>query len=307
VELLRTPDDRFDGLVDFEFEPHHAHVIAGDGTDTSIRVHYLDEGPRDGTTVLLMHGEPSWSYLYRKMIPPLVAAGCRCVAPDLVGFGRSDKPVLRSDHTYGRHVAWMSEALFGHLDLDGVVMFAQDWGGLIGLRLLAAEPQRFAGAVISNTGLPLGTARITDAFLAWQKFSQESPTFPIGRLVDGGTTRSLSADEIAAYDAPYPDDTFTAGPRQMPSLVPTSADDPAHADNVAAWDVLARFDRPFVCAFGTNDPVTRGADARFRTVVLGAQGRDHPVIDGGGHFIQEDAPDVLADIVLGVVAEVKGA
>jgi haloalkane dehalogenase len=303
MQVLRTPDERFADLADFPFEPNYADVTAGDGSGTTLRMHYLDEGPRDGRIVLLMHGEPSWSYLYRHMIPVLVDVGCRCIVPDLVGFGRSDKPADRLDHTYARQVAWTSELVFGHLDATGIVMFAQDWGGLIGLRMLGDEPHRFDGVVISNTGLPLG-AGATEAFLRWQTFSQTSPVFPIGGLVNGGTTRELAPAEVAAYDAPFPDESFKEGPRQLPSLVPTSDTDDAHTANAAAWDVLQRFDKPFVCAFGTNDPITRGADRRFRETVPGAQGRIHPTIEGGGHFIQEDAPAELAAIVLDVVASI---
>jgi len=300
MHVLRTPDDRFVGLPDFPFAPHHVEV--DDGVGGSLRVHHLDEGPAHGDVVVLMHGEPSWSFLYRTMIPVLVDAGLRCIAPDLVGFGRSDKPSERNDYSYVRHVEWMRQALFDRLDLDAITLVGQDWGGLIGLRLVGEHPERFARVVVANTGLPTGEHPLSDAFLAWQRFSQESPHFPIGRIVDGGCTSDLPPEVVAAYDAPFPDDTFTAGARIFPSLVPTSPDDPAAAANQAAWEVLARFDRPVLTAFSDGDPITRGGDAVFQRTVPGAQGRDHVTIAGGGHFLQEDRGPELARVVADFVA-----
>jgi haloalkane dehalogenase len=300
VHALRTPDDRFTDLPDFPFAPHYVEVDDGEGG--SLRVHHLDEGPADGPVVLLMHGEPSWSFLYRTMIPVLVDAGLRCVAPDLVGFGRSDKPSDRSDYTYARHVEWMRQALFDRLDLRDVTFVGQDWGGLIGLRLLGENPDRFARVVAANTGLPTGEHPMSDAFLAWQKFSQESPHFPIGRIVDGGCTTDLPPAVVAAYDAPFPDDSFTAGARIFPSLVPTSPDDPAAEANQAAWRVLEAFDRPVLTAFSDGDPITRGGEGVFQRTVPGAIGRDHVTIAGGGHFLQEDRGPELARVVAAFVA-----
>jgi haloalkane dehalogenase len=300
MHALRTPDDRFADLPDFPFAPHHVEV--GDGAGGFVRVHHLDEGPPDAEVVVLMHGEPSWSFLYRTMIPVLVDAGLRCVAPDLVGFGRSDKPSEQADYTYARHVEWMRQALFDRLDLDAITLVGQDWGGLIGLRLVGEHPDRFARVVVANSGLPTGEHPMSDAFLAWQKFSQESPHFPIGRIVDGGCTSDLPAEVVAAYDAPFPDDTFTAGARIFPSLVPTSPDDPAAAANRAAWEVLARFDRPVLTAFSDGDPITAGGDGVFQRTVPGAQGRDHVTIAGGGHFLQEDRGPELARVVADFVA-----
>ena len=220
MQTLRTPDERFEGLDGYPFEPHYAE-IADRGDGGTLRVHYLDEGPADAAPVLLMHGEPSWSYLYRHMIPPLVAAGHRVIAPDLVGFGRSDKPTEQSDYTYARHVEWMRELLFDHLDLRGITFFGQDWGGLVGLRLLALDPDRYARVAIGNTGLPTGHGPASDAFMAWQKFSQETPVFDIGFLINAATTTDLSAEVIAGYDAPFPDDSYKAGARIFPTLVPT--------------------------------------------------------------------------------------
>jgi haloalkane dehalogenase len=231
------------------------------------------------------------------MIPVLVAAGHRCVAPDLVGFGRSDKPAAQADYTYARHVEWMRQALFEHLDLRDITFFGQDWGGLIGLRLVGEHPDRFARVVVGNTGLPTGERAPTDAFLAWQKFSQETAEFPVGGIINGGCTTRLSPDVIAGYDAPFPDDSYKAGARIFPTLVPTSTDDPASAANVAAWEVLRRFDRPFLCAFSDGDAITRGGERAFLGQVPGAAGQDHVTIEGGGHFLQEDKGPELAKVI----------
>ncbi|MGI9646731.1 MAG: haloalkane dehalogenase [Ilumatobacteraceae bacterium] len=300
METLRTPDDRFADLPGYPFEPHYAEIPDGDGD--ALRVHYVDEGPADAAPVLLMHGEPSWSYLYRHMIPPLVAAGHRVVAPDLVGFGRSDKPTEQSDYTYARHVEWMRSLLFDQLDLRDVTFFGQDWGGLVGLRLVALEPARYARVAIGNTGLPTGHGPASDAFLAWQKFSQESPQFDIGFLINSATVTALPDDVAAAYDAPFPDDSYKAGARIFPTLVPTSPDDPASADNLAAWKVLETFDRPFLLCFSDGDPVTKGGDAAFLAKVPGARGQPHVTIEGAHHFLQEDAGPQLADLLNGFIA-----
>jgi haloalkane dehalogenase len=300
MNALRTPDDRFDGLPDFPFEPHYTELADG------LRVHHVDEGPRDAAPVLLMHGEPSWSFLYRTMIPVLTAAGHRCVAPDLVGFGRSDKPAAQSDYTYQRHVDWMQELLFGHLDLRDITFFGQDWGGLVGLRLVAAEPDRFARVVVGNTGLPTGDRPPNAAFLAWQKFSQESPKFDIGRIIAGGCASPLSDEVVAAYDAPFPDDSYKAGARIFPSLVPTSVDDPAHVANTKAWEVLRAFDKPFLCAFSDRDPVTGGGERQFIGHVAGTAGQPHTTIEGGGHFLQEDKGPELARVIVDFIASTSG-
>jgi haloalkane dehalogenase len=296
VELLRTPDERFASLPDFPFEPHYVELTDG------IRVHHLDEGPADAAPVLLMHGEPSWSFLYRKVMPVLVAAGHRCVAPDLVGFGRSDKPSSQDDFTYQRHVDWMAEALFDRLDLRDATLVAQDWGGLIGLRLVAAAPERFARVVVANTGLPTGDMTPSEAFLAWQRFSQETPEFPVGKLVSGGCAEPLTPEVVAAYDAPFPDDRYLAGARRFPALVPTSHDDPAHDANVRAWEVLLRFDRPFLCAFSDGDPITAGGERAFIGRVPGTEGQAHTTIEGAGHFLQEDAGEELGRVVADFIA-----
>jgi haloalkane dehalogenase len=297
MDVLRTPDDRFDDLPGYPFSPHYVDVEP-DGV--RVRIHYVDEGPRDGPVVLLMHGEPSWSFLYRHMIPVLTTAGLRAVAPDLVGFGRSDKPTSRDDYTYQRHVDWMHGFLRA-ADLTGATLVAQDWGGLIGLRLVAEQPDRFARVVAANTFLPTGDRHPGDAFLAWQRFSQETPDFPVGRIINGGCTTDLTDDVIAAYDAPFPDDTYKAGARQFPMLVPTSRDDPAASPNRAAWEALGQWTRPFLCAFSDQDPITGGADRALREHIPGCEGQPHTTIEGGGHFLQEDRGPELARVVVDFV------
>jgi haloalkane dehalogenase len=296
VEVLRTPDERFAELPDFPYEPRHVEVDGG------LRVGYVEDGPADGETVLLLHGEPSWSFLYRRMIPVLAAAGLRVVTPDLVGFGRSDKPARQQDYSYARHVSWTAEALFARLDLRGVTLVGQDWGGLIGLRLVAEEPERFARVVVANTGLPTGDAPMSEAFLAWQRFAAGATAFDVGRVVQNGTLTELPPEVVAGYDAPFPDDRYKAGARVFPSLVPTGPDDPAAPANRAAWEVLARFDRPFLTAFSDGDPITAGGDRVFRTTVPGARGLDHVTLAGGGHFLQEDVGPELARVVADLVA-----
>ncbi len=296
MKSLRTPDDRFDGLPEFPFAPHYVEVDDGDGTG-KLRVHYLDEGPRSGPVVLLMHGEPSWCFLYRRMIPVLVAAGLRCIAPDLVGFGRSDKPTARSDYTYARHVEWMRAALFDALDLRDVTFVGQDWGGLIGLRLVGEHPDRFARVVTANTFLPTGDTPPGEAFLNWQRFSQTVEDFAVGFIVSTGCHTTPDAAVAAAYDAPFPDDTYKAGARQFPMLVPTSPDDPASIANRAAWETLRAWTKPFLTAFSDQDAITRGGDRVFQRDVPGCAGQPHTTIEGGGHFLQEDKGPELARVV----------
>ena len=301
MEAIRTPEERFADLPDYPFEPNYAEVRDGEGG--TLRVHYLDEGPSDAAPVLLVHGEPSWSYLYRHMVPVLVDAGHRVVVPDLVGFGRSDKPTRQTDYSYARHVAWLSELVFDHLDLRDATFFGQDWGGLLGLRLVAAEPDRFARVVIGNSGLPTGHGPASEAFLRWQRFSQTTPVFPVGNLVGSACTTELSSAVVAAYDAPFPDDTFKAGARIFPSFVPTNPNDPETAPNQAAWRVLEAFQKPFLCAFSDSDPVTAGGDAPFLAKVPGARGRQHPTIVGAGHFLQEDAGPELAAVIRDFISD----
>jgi haloalkane dehalogenase len=290
MELIRTPGDRFADLPGYPFAPHYVDI---DG----LRIHYIDEGPRDAYPVLLLHGEPSWSYLYRKMIPIITAAGSRAVAPDLVGFGRSDKPVQRSDHTYQRHVDWM-RGVMQHLDLLHITLVCQDWGGLIGLRLAAEHPERFARIVAANTFLPTGDLPPGPAFLAWQRYSQETPEFHVGGIVRGGCVTDLDPAVVAAYDAPFADERSKAGARQFPVLVPTSPTDPAAAPNRRAWEVLRRWTKPFLTAFSDMDPITAGADAVLRESIPGAAGQPHATIRGAGHFLQEDKGEELAHVVV---------
>ena len=295
MRVLRTPDHCFEQLEGYSFAPNYLDVDDGDGG--KLRVHYLDEGPRDGHVVLLMHGEPSWSYLYRKMIPLLVNAGYRVLAPDLPGFGRSDKPAERSDYTYQRHVDWMTQWLVG-VDLSKVVLFCQDWGGLIGLRLVAEHTRRFSGVIASNTFLPTGEVDPGQAFSDWQSYSQSVPVFPTGAIINGATVSDLSDDVKRAYDAPYPDETYKAGARQFPLLVPTSLDNPASEPNQAAWGVLKTLEIPFLTAFSDKDPVTAGGDKSFQKLIPSTQGQKHITVKDGGHFVQEDKGEELAQIVI---------
>jgi haloalkane dehalogenase len=299
MKTLRTPDERFADLPGYPFSPNYAVVPDGDGG--TLRVHYLDEGPSDAAPILLLHGEPSWSYLYRKMIPLLVDAGHRVIVPDLVGFGRSDKPTETTDYTYARHVAWMQALVVDHLDLTDVTFFGQDWGGLVGLRVLTANPDRFARIVVGNTGLPTGDGPVSDAFMAWQKFSQETPVFDIGFLLNSATVTELSEGEIAAYNAPFPDDSYKAGARIFPTLVPTRPDDPAAADNRAAWEVLAAWDKPLITCFSDSDPVTAGGERVFQQRVPGAAGQPHVTIERAAHFLQEDGAEQLAQVLIDAI------
>lgn len=294
MDVLRTPDERFANLPGYPFAPHYVEV---DG----VRIHYVDEGPRDAAPVVLLHGEPSWSYLYRTMIPPLVAAGHRVIAPDLVGFGRSDKPARREDYTYLRHVTWIA-GLIEQLDLRGITLFCQDWGGLIGLRLAAEHEPRFARIVAANTFLPTGDVPLGGAFRRWQRASQEMPVFDVARIIQSGTVTELPDDVLAAYAAPFPDESYLAGARQFPLLVPTTPDDPAVPANRAAWDVLRRWQKPFLCAFAERDPITRGADQALIAAIPGAQDQPHTTVSPAGHFLQEDQGPELARIVNAFIA-----
>jgi haloalkane dehalogenase len=303
MDLLRTPDEQFTDLPGYPFEPHYVDVPDGEGG--TLRVHHLDEGPSAADPVLMLHGEPSWSYLYRKMVPVVVAAGLRAVCPDLPGFGRSDKPAKRTDYTYQRHVDWM-RATVEVLDLRDITLVCQDWGGLIGLRLVAEHPDRFARVVAANTFLPTGDRDPGPAFKAWQQYSQETPEFHVGGIVKGGCVGDLAPEVIAAYDAPFPDDSYKEGARQFPLLVPTSPDDPASGPNRKAWESLSKFEKPFLCAFSDSDPITAGADRVLKNDVPGAEGQPHTVIAGGGHFLQEDKGEELARVVVDFIEQTRG-
>jgi haloalkane dehalogenase len=295
MKVLRTPEERFHDLPGYPFAPHYLEVPDGDGG--TLRVHYVDEGPRDAAPVLMLHGEPSWSYLYRTMIPVFVAAGFRAVAPDLIGFGRSDKPAARADYTYRRHVDWM-RAVLTSLELRDTTLVCQDWGGLIGLRLVAERPDRFARVVAANTFLPTGEDKLPDAFFQWRAFSQRVAEFPIGFILQGATVTELPAAVVAAYEAPFPDESYKEGARQFPMLVPASTDDPACEANRRAWGVLERFEKPFLCAFSDSDPVTAGAERGFLARIPGTKGQPHTTIKGGGHFLQEDCGQELARVAV---------
>ncbi len=299
MEYLRTPDERFDNLPGYSFAPNYLFVDDSEGGE--LRVHYLDEGPADAAPVLLLHGEPSWCFLYRKMIPILLAAGHRVIAPDLVGFGRSDKPSQRTDYTYQRHVDWVQSVL-DQLDLKEITLVCQDWGGLIGLRLLAENPERFARAVAANTMLPTGDHNPGEAFLNWQKFSQEVPEFPAGGVIKGGTCTELPQAVIDSYNAPYPDERYKEGARQFPLLVPSTPDNPASEKNRAAWKSLGQWEKPFLTAFSDQDPVTAGGDKLMQKLIPGTRGQAHTTIVNGGHFLQEDQGEKLAEVVVEFIA-----
>jgi haloalkane dehalogenase len=289
-EHLRTPEERFSDLPDYPFAANYVDI---DG----LRMHYVDEGPRDGPVMLLLHGEPSWSYLYRHMIPPLAAAGLRVVAPDLVGFGKSDKPARKEDYTYAGHVAWMQQFI-ARLDLSGITLFCQDWGSLIGLRVAAENEARFARIALGNGGLPTGDQPMPRAFRLWRAFALYSPWFPIGRIVNSGSVTELSRQVIAAYDAPFPSARYKAGARAFPALVPDRPDDPASDANRAAWEVFRRWEKPFLTTFSNRDPITRGGEVRWQQTVPGAQGQDHVKIRNAGHFLQEDKGPELARVLI---------
>ena len=333
---LRTPDDRFVELEDFPYAPRYVEVADPDGG--ALRMHYVDAGPPQAAPILCLHGQPTWSYLYRKMIPPLADAGHRVVAPDFIGFGRSDKPAERSDYTYARHVDWLKSFLDA-LDLNDITLFCQDWGGLIGLRAAAEQPGRFARIVAANTGLPdaegvadADAKRVGDAmrsyyaslpvhqsavemgmamrgdrsgmgFLHWVKFCAETPTLRVSDVVRVSGGGQLGDAQAAAYDAPFPSDRYMAGARQFPSLVPIMPDNPAIAANRAAWRVFEQWQKPFLTAFSDGDPVTAGRHVRFQETIPGARRQQHVTIVGAGHFLQEEKPDELASAVLQFIAD----
>lgn len=290
MEFLRTPDDRFANLPDFPFEPNYLDV-------NGLRMHYVDAGPRDAPeTVLMLHGEPSWSFLYRKMIPVFLREGFRAIAPDLIGFGRSDKPVNRGDYSYQFHMDTL-HAFVEKLDLKNLTLVCQDWGGLLGIRLACEVPDRFARIAAANTFLPTGDFRPPDAFFRWREFSQTVTEFPTGTILQRATMTVLTPEVEAAYDAPFPDESYKAGARAFPTLVPVEPNDPASEANRRAWEVLKRWEKPFLTAFSDSDPITSGGDAIFQKLVPGARKVEHTTIIGGGHFLQEDKGEELAEVV----------
>lgn len=295
MQFLRTPDERFANLPDYPFAPHYLMVDDTEGGE--LRMHYVDEGPRDAPIVLMLHGEPSWSFLYRKMITPVATAGYRVIAPDLIGFGKSDKPTKRTDYTYQRHVDWV-RSLLQQLQLNDITLVCQDWGGLIGLRLVGEHPELFARVVAANTMLPTGDFHPGEAFLKWQEFSQNTPVFNTGKIVAGGCATPVDPEVVAAYDAPFPDESYKEGARQFPKLVPVTPEDPATHANRAAWQVLYQFKKPFLTAFSDKDPITGAAAPVLRKLIPGCEGQPHTTIENGGHFLQEDQGKQLANVVI---------
>ncbi len=288
MDYLRTPDSRFERLLDYPFEPHYTDV-------GGLRMHYLDEGPADAKPVLMMHGEPSWSYLYRHMIPVCAAAGHRVLAPDLIGFGKSDKPTDINAYSYQSHMDWMQSWL-EQLDLNDITLVCQDWGSLLGLRLAAENPDRFRAIVVGNGMLPTGDQKVPRAFQLWKHFALYSPIFPIARIINSGTFKTLGPDERRAYDAPFPNKRYKAGARAFPKLVPVTPDDPASDANRNAWKVLEKWDKPFLTTFSNGDPITRGGDRFMQERIPGAKGQPHQTLVGG-HFLQEDSPVAFARAV----------
>jgi haloalkane dehalogenase len=298
-KVLRTPESCFAKLPDFAYVPRYTEL-------GSLRIAHIDEGPPDAPIVLLMHGEPTWSFLYRKMIPVLVHAGYRVLAPDLVGFGRSDKPASRGDYSYLNHVKWMTAWMQAN-DLQGITLFCQDWGSLIGLRMVAEAPQRFARIVLANGGLPTGTEEIPKAFKIWRAFSIYSPWFPIGRIVKAGCVAGLNAQEIAAYNAPFPSRRYKVAARVFPAFVPTTPGDPERINNERAWEMFKRWDKPFLTLFSNRDPVTRGGYKLWQQVVPGAQGQPHAITRNAGHFLQEDKGQEVAQAIVSFMRGSKAA
>ena len=326
MKTERTPDERFANLPGYPFAANYQQIPAGDGDE--IRMHYLDEGPADGEVILCLHGQPVWSYLYRKMIPVLVAGGYRVIAPDLIGFGKSDKPAARSDYSYANHVGWLT-SLLSSLELTDLTLVCQDWGGLLGLRALTEHPERFARVVVANTGLPdakgipdemaapmrtllkntpalpipemfakLQENKNGAGFMYWIKYCAEYPDLDISAVVNGSSGGKMSADEIRAYEAPFPDETYKQGARQFPSLVPILPDDPAIPANREGWKVLEAFNKPLITIFGDSDPVSQGGHKRFQESVPGAQGQKHQILKGVGHFLQEEVGEEFASLII---------
>ncbi len=292
MEFLRTPDERFENLPDYPFDPHYAEV-------SGLRMHYVDEGPAEANPVLMLHGEPTWSYLYRHMIPLVAGAGHRVIAPDLIGFGKSDKLTRMEDYSYQKHMDWML-AFIDQLQLTSITLVCQDWGSLIGLRLAAEHPDRFRAIVVGNGMLPTGDQKPPLAFTVWKNFALHSPWFPIARIVNTGTGRKLSARELRAYDAPFPGRKYKAATRAFPRLVPLTPNDPAADANRAAWKVLGQWQKPFLTTFSSGDPITRGGDSYMRERIPGARGQAHTTLKGG-HFLQEDSPAAFAEAVNGLL------
>lgn len=288
-EIIRTPENRFENLGDYNFSANYLDVEEG------LRLHYLDEGDRDQPIILLLHGEPTWSYLYRKMIP-ILSKHFRVIAPDLIGFGKSDKLVHQQDYSYQKHIDWIS-TFIKKLDLKNMTLFCQDWGGLIGLRIITEMENRFSMVIASNTALPTGDMPLSETFLKWRKYSQYSPRFDIGKVVEMGSVQSLSEEVLAAYNAPFPSEEYKAGARIFPTLVPVDHDNPESAKNLEAWEKLKHWNKPFLTIFGGKDDIMAGAEKLFQKLIPGTKGQPHKIIDAG-HFIQEDKGEELAGLIL---------
>lgn len=296
--ILRTPEVRFENLPEYPFAPNYTNF-------GEARIHFVDEGEKSAKeTILMLHGEPSWSFLYRKMIPIVANANTRVIAPDLIGFGKSDKFAEVSKYTYAMHVESI-RALIENLDLRNITLVCQDWGGLIGLRVAAENSWRFSRIVAANTFLPTGDEKIPKAFKLWLAMSQATPIFPVGKIVKMGCKTKLSKEIVAAYDAPFPDKTYKTAARVFPTLVPITPDNPASAANRKAWEVLRNWEKPFLTAFSDGDPITRGADKILQKLIPGAKGQNHTTIKGAGHFLQEDKGEELAQVVVDFIAETK--
>lgn len=299
MDFIRTPEQRFAKLAGYPFESRYLDVDS-DG----MRMHYVDEGPATANPVLMLHGEPSWSYLYRHMIPVVAAAGHRVIAPDLIGFGKSDKPTALDDYSYLTHMHWM-QRFIDTLDLRNITLVCQDWGSLLGLRLAAENPDRFAAIVIGNGMLPTGDQKTPAAFSLWKNFALYSPWFPISRIIDFGSFKKLGPEERKAYDAPFPAARYKAGARAFPRLVPVTPDNPASEANRAAWKVLERWNKPFLTTFSNGDPITRGGDRFLQERIPGAKGQPHVTLKGG-HFLQEDSPVPFARAINDLLARMQG-
>ena len=313
MEFVRTPEERFEDLLDYPFAPNYMDVPFS--SFSSVRMHYVDEGPVGASTVLMLHGEPTWSYLYRKMIPLFVDAGFRVVAPDHIGFGRSDKPTDKTVYSFEAHVEAM-QAFILSLSLEDITLIVQDWGGPIGLGVLASEPDRFSRVVAANTMLHtaeaelegrtvwsnhasgVGDVCVAEGLLAWILHSQRASEFEASPSIAGTTVRPIPDGALAAYDAPFPDESHKAGMRQFPALIPITPNDPGAMINRNTWQALAEFQRPFLTLFSDSDPSTAGWEQIFQERVPGASGQPHGVIDEAGHFLQEDAGPELASAIL---------
>lgn len=296
IDFVRTPEERFKRLSNYSFAPNYQDI---DG----LRMHYVDEGPTSADPVLMLHGEPSWSYLYRHMIPVCAAAGHRVIAPDLIGFGKSDKPTALDAYSYQSHMDWMT-AFIEKLDLKNITLVCQDWGSLIGLRLAAENESRFKAIVIGNGMLPTGDIAVPKAFKIWKNFALHSPWFPIARIIDSGSFKSLGKSERQAYDAPFPNAKYKVGARAFPRLVPVTPDDPAANANRAAWDILEKWHKPFLTTFSNGDPITRGADKYMRDRIPGSKGLNHITLKGG-HFLQEDSGAEFAKAINELLADMQ--